>query len=146
RDRNGGLRGAGVVVMKPGSKEQDKKLADDARLLKWWRAYHREQRDLVLGGPHGPELSEIFGMLDNLQHVSPAQLIGFARSINWASVDFNAKLVVLHEANVAICKLREKQGLEPLDDALPGEPLRAFQLIRNIITEFPASAGEPSPA
>jgi hypothetical protein len=132
-------------VRRNSKQERERKLADDARLLRAWKKFHREERDAVRAGPHGVVLAELFRMLENLSRISPAQLVGFAQSIDWAAVDFNAKLVVLHEANVAICKLRERQGLEPIDDALPSESLRAFQLIRKIITEFPAPAGEPTP-
>ena len=31
--------------MKRRKSEKDKKLANDARLLRWWRAWHREERD-----------------------------------------------------------------------------------------------------
>jgi hypothetical protein len=52
-------------------------------------------------------------------------------------------MIALHQINSAITKLREKQDLEPIDDALPEQPLRAFQLIRSIINpsdnQFPAA-------
>jgi len=52
----------------------------------------------------------------------------------------------LHEINRTITEVRERMNRnEPISDALPGEPLRAFQLIRNIVNQFPASAGRPRP-
>src|SRR6516164_6501136 len=98
--------------------KRDKKLADDARLLRWWKAWHREQREAVLAGPHGAVLGELFRMLENLQHVQPSQLIGLVRAIDWAVIDTDTKLTTLHELNAAITKFREKRGLEPIDDAL----------------------------
>jgi len=88
--------------MKRRQSEKNKKLADDARLMRAWRNWHAEQ------------LTEA--------------------------------LVGLHEVNAAICKLRERLDQEPIDDALVelGEPLRAFQLIRNIMNQFPVPAGEPT--
>jgi hypothetical protein len=121
------------------STAQEKKLADDARLLRWWKAWHREQRDLVLAGPHGAVLSELFRMLDNLQHVQPAQLIELARSIDWAAIDTDTKLTVLHEINSSITKFREKRGLEPIDDTVSDEP--PFRTLKAILFTERAPAG-----
>src|SRR5262249_60091167 len=66
--------------------EKEKKLADDARLMKWWKAWHREQRDEALA--KHPSLTELFRMFANIQHVAPMQLVGFVQSINWADVDY----------------------------------------------------------
>ena len=115
--------------------EKDKKLADNERLLRWWKKFHREEREAVLAGPHSVVLGELFRMFKNLQHVRPAQLLGFARSIDWAAIDADTKLVTLHELNAAITRFREKRGLEPIDDTVSDEP--PFRTIKAIL--FPAS-------
>ena len=115
--------------------QAEKELRDNARLLRWWKAWHREQREAVLAGPHGAVLAELFRMVKNLQHVQPAQLIGLARSIDWAAIDADTKLVTLHELNAAITRFREKRGLEPIDDTVSDEP--PFRTIKAIL--FPAS-------
>jgi len=38
---------------------QEQKLADDAGLLRWWKAWHREQHEAVLARPHGAVLGEL---------------------------------------------------------------------------------------
>jgi hypothetical protein len=48
-------------------------------------------------------------------------------------IDFDTRLTVLHEANNAITRFREARDQEPIDDALPDQPLRVFQLIRGIV-------------
>src|SRR5262249_37053741 len=101
--------------------QAEKELADNARLLRAWKRFHREERDAVLAGPHARTLAELFRMFANLKHVKPAQLIGFVGAIDWAAIDYQTRLTVLHEINNAITKFREKRGLEPIDDALPGE-------------------------
>ena len=53
--------------------KKEKELADNARLLRAWKKFHREQREAVLAGPHGAVLSELFRMFANIQHVTPAQ-------------------------------------------------------------------------
>jgi hypothetical protein len=118
--------------MKRRNTAQEKKLADDARLLRWWKTWHREQRDLVLAGPHGAVLAELFRMFmfKNLQHVQPSQLIGLVGSIDWAVIDADTKLVTLHELNAAITRLREKHNMEPIDDTVSSEtPFRTIKAI-----------------
>jgi hypothetical protein len=115
------------------SEKQDKKLADDARLLRWWKAWHREQREVVLGGPHGVVLAELFRAIKNLQHVQPSQLIGLAQSIDWATIDHSAKCVLLHEINSSITHHRERCGVEPISDNLFDEPDTPFRVLKAII-------------
>jgi hypothetical protein len=55
------------------------------------------------------------------------------RSVDWASIPYDTRLVVVHEVNTAITKIREKRGLEPIDDALPGEPDTPFRMIKTIV-------------
>jgi hypothetical protein len=117
------------------STAQEKKLADNERLLRWWKKFHREEREVVLAGPHGAVLGELFRMFKNLPHVQPSQLIGFARSINWAVLDTDTKLTVLHEFNAAITRFRDKRGLEPIDDTVEAEP--PFRTLKAIL--FPSS-------
>lgn len=130
--------------MKPHRESQlDKALKDDARLLRVWKQWHREERIAVLAGPHGPALAELFRMLDNIKHVRPRQLVGLAQSIAWTPFDYSTRLVVLHEANSAISKQREHLGLAPFDDGLPGDPPNVFSLVRTTIlfAELPATRG-----
>jgi hypothetical protein len=113
---------------------KEKELADNARLLRAWRAFHREERDTVLAGPHARTLAELFRMFSSIQYVTPAQLVGFIDAIDWSAIDYQTRLTVLHEVNTAITKFRERQGLDSISDPLPGAPPNAFQIIRAIIT------------
>ena len=120
-------------MTRPLSDKQQKKLADDARLLRAWKKFHREEREAVLAGPHA--LGELFRMFANIECVRPAQLVGFIGAINWSAIPYDARLVVLHELNTAITKFREKRGLEPIDDPLPRQPDSPFRIIK--ATLFP---------
>jgi hypothetical protein len=121
---------------------QEKKLADDARLLRWWKAWHREERDAVLAGPHAVTLAELFRMFANIECVKPAQLIGFIGAIDWGSIDHETRLTVLHEVGVAITRHRERRGQEPFSDPLPGQLNNAYRIIKNLLNSFPPHAGE----
>src|SRR5262245_14148586 len=102
--------------------QAEKELRDKTRLLRAWKRFHREEREAVLNGPHSAVLSELFRMFRNLEHLRPAQLIGFTQSIDWTAIDYQTRLIVLHEINNAITAFREKRGQEPIADNLPGEP------------------------
>jgi broad specificity phosphatase PhoE len=97
--------------MKRRQSQKDKELADNARLLRAWKQFHREERDAVLAGPHSATLGELFRMFANLKHVQRAQI---------------------HEINAAIVKLRMTHGLVPIDDNLPDEPDTPFRTIKAI--------------
>jgi hypothetical protein len=124
------------------SEKEQKKLADDARLMRWWSAWHREQREAVLAGPHARTLAELFRAFAAIKHVTPAQLVGLISAIDWSAIDYQTRLVVLHEVNSAITEFRESQKLDPISDPLPGARANAFQVIRNILNQFPASTQE----
>ena len=114
--------------------QKDKELADNARLLRAWKKFHREEREAVLAGPYASTLAELFRMFANLPHVQPSQLVGYTRAIDWSEIDYPTRLIIIHEANAAITKLREQRGRDPISDPLPGAPLNAFLLIKQIIT------------
>ena len=119
----------------------DKKLADDARLLRAWKNFHREEKAAALSGPHARTLAELFRAFANIECVQPAQLVGFIGAIDWSGIDHQTRLVVLHELNATITKLREKRGLDPIDDPLPGQPDNAFRIIKKLFG-FPAPSQE----
>ena len=116
--------------------ERERELANQARLTRAWKKFHREEREAVLAGPYARTLAELFRMFANLKHVQPAQLIGFISAIDWAAIDYPTRLVVLHEINNAITAFREKCGLEPIDDTVEDEP--PFRTLKAIL--FPARA------
>jgi hypothetical protein len=120
-------------MKRPLSDKQQKKLADDARLLRAWRNWHAEEKAVVLAGPHNVVLSELFRMFQNLQHVRPSQLIGFVGSVDWASINYATRLTVLHEINNAITAYRVKRGLEPIDDNLLDQPDTPFRALKAIV-------------
>lgn len=126
--------------------DKEKELADASRLLRAWRRWHREEREEALASPHGTVLHELFHMFANLKHIQPMQLIGYVQSIDWDSIDYNTRLTVIHELNNAITRFREKRGLEPIDDALPGEPDTPFRMIKAIVLAPSPHARAPTAA
>ena len=61
------------------SHDQQKKLDDDARLLRAWKAWHAEQLEEALAGAHGATIDALMLQLDRLELSSaavPARLHG----------------------------------------------------------------------
>jgi hypothetical protein len=115
-------------------------------MFRAWKKFHREEREAVLAGPHGAVLAELFRMLANLQHVAPAQLVGYARSLDWAAIDYPTRLTVLHEINNSITALRVKRDLEPIDDTCDSEtPFRQLKAILFPPPQEGAHRGEARP-
>jgi hypothetical protein len=125
------------------SAKEQKKLADDAYLLRAWHAWHREQLEETLAGVHRDVMHRLMAQLKDLR--SARELITSIETVDWNTIDADTRLIALHQINVAITRLRERSGQEPIDDALPGEPLRAFQLIREIINPVSRISGEAKP-
>jgi len=68
-------------------------------------------------------------------------LLAYIRCVDWGTVDYFTRLTVLHEINMAITKMRERNGLSPFDDGFPGDRPNVFQTIRTIL--IPAEAAPP---
>jgi hypothetical protein len=122
--------------------EKDKKLADDERLLRAWRNFHAEELAEALAGPHRHVLEPLMQLLETLDLHSSKALVAFIRAQEWSAIDAQTKFVVLHEINTAITKLRTRNGMAPIDDALWGERANVFQTIRLIIV--PLDDGKPA--
>jgi len=123
------------------SAKAEKELRDAARLLRWWSAWHRERHGEALA--KYPDLAELFRVFQNLKHARPVQVLGLASSIDWSVIDYDTKLTVVHEFNTRVTALRERGGLEPIDDPLPGEPESPFRQLKALL--FPPN-GAPTGA
>jgi hypothetical protein len=119
--------------MKHLPRAQQQELVDNARLLRAWKAWHREQLAEALAGPHGALVSELMTLLGRLELSSAAALLDFVRRTDWSSVSCDTRLVALHEINDSIAQMRECHGLPPFDDPLPGQPDNVFRIVRAIL-------------
>jgi hypothetical protein len=103
------------------SAAEQKRLKETQRLMREWRAWHREQLEEALAGPHGDVLARLMRLLENLEAHKPSSLLTFVRERNWRDMAYSVRLIALHEINTATTSLRERRGLPPFDDPLPGE-------------------------
>jgi hypothetical protein len=115
------------------SRDRQQELADDARLLRAWREWHREELQDAITGPHGAMVERLAFILKELTLESAPLLLAYIRGVNWAAIDYRTRLTVLHEVNTAITHLRDRNGMPPFDDGFPGDRANAFQIIRSIV-------------
>jgi len=106
---------------------------DDDRRLRAWRQWHREQLDEVLAGPHGIIAAHIMEFIRDMTPASGSALLALMRGHVWADVDMKTKLVLLHEINNQISRVREDAGLPSIDDPLPNQPPNAFLTIKQVV-------------
>jgi hypothetical protein len=136
RDRRRQVTGA-----RPRKAEHDREreLADEARLLQGWHAFHRDERKVVLAGPHGAMFERLLFILKGMSLTSAPLLLAYVRGVDWPSIDMSTRLNVLHEINTGITNLRARHGLSPFDDGIERDSV--FCLIREIL--FPAHSAAP---
>src|SRR5262249_53596943 len=93
--------------------ERERELGGKQRLVRWWRAWHREQLEQALDGMHGDTMRGLMAQLKDLH--SARALVDFISARDWSRIDANTRMIALHEISQAICRLRESQGLPALD-------------------------------
>jgi hypothetical protein len=126
--------------MKRLARDQQKKLADDARLAKAWRKWHEEELAEARNGPHGAIVAELTTVLDRLTSSSAPALLACFERPDWAAVSYDVRLTILHELNTAVTRLHEQQGMPPFDDGVPGERDNIFRRIKNLMFAAPPGA------
>jgi hypothetical protein len=111
---------------------REKELRERDQLFALWRKHHRAQRDALLAGPHGTAAQALIGFMKTMSLNDGAMLIDLVFAGPWRGADADTRFVVLQLIDAALVRLRERNGLEPFDDALPfsDEPDTAFQIIR----------------
>jgi hypothetical protein len=122
-------------------RDEERERAENARLLRDWHGWHRDERKAVLAGPHGLMFERLPFILRTLELRSATVLLAFVRGVDWATVPGETRLIVLHEINDSVTALRTRHGLAPFDDGWPDERDSAFVTIRQLL--FPAQAAPP---
>jgi hypothetical protein len=124
--------------MKQHRSKKDQELADNARLLRAWKAWHREQLEEALHGLHRDVLEQLMAQLKHLHEAR--ELLRFIEAQDWVAIDANIRLIALHEINAAITRLRERNGMAPFDDGLPDQPDNVFRRIKQMLFAAPPGA------
>jgi hypothetical protein len=117
---------------------KNKELQDNTYLLRAWKKFHHEELEEALAGPHGAMVERLMFILSTLSQDSAPLLLAYVRGVDWSSVSHDTRLTVLHQINDRITRMRQRHGLTPIDDPLPGQPDNVFRIVRAILTPSPA--------
>jgi hypothetical protein len=117
-------------------RDEAKERADQAKLLRAWTQWHREQLDEVRAGEHGAVVNMVMTMITQMNMDSDAGLVACIQKTGWHVVDAHTRFVLLHEINQAIVRLREGAGLAGLDDPI-APAMNVFLTVKQ--TMFPNS-------
>jgi hypothetical protein len=118
-------------VRRNSKQERERELADQAKLTRAWRKWHREQLEQALAGVHADVMNRLVAQLKDLRDAR--QFIDFISAQDWNLVHSDTRAVALHQINRAITALGESNGMPPFDDGVPGAPDNVLRLIRRIV-------------
>lgn len=113
------------MVLSPMERDQ----RDSSIQFRKYEKWRREKRDAVFAVVDG--LQQLIGAL------TPAQAQGvleFFRARDWSQFDAGTRHDILSVIDDAITKMRVQHGMPPMDDSLPGQPPRVFEVVRKILT------------
>ncbi|MFE1601587.1 hypothetical protein [Methylobacterium sp. ID0610] len=119
---------------KPGGGEAEKKLREDEKLSKLYRAWKRQKMQALLDGPNGEAIREPDRFMKTMRLTDAEALIARIEAAAWIhgmSADDRADLLSLIGRRIVL--MRERNGLDPFNDGVPGDPPRAFERIKTIM-------------
>ena len=108
-----------------------KALSERDQLFRLWKQWRRDVINEQLDGPYQQELTKLIDFLNALELKNERQLTKLIQASAWHKAPADVRYLVLRLVSTRIVTLREKAELEPFDDALPGQPLTAYQVIRD---------------
>jgi hypothetical protein len=111
----------------------EKALAERDDLFHLWKLHRQERLEVLLAGQHGGAARELVAFLQAMTLDDGDHLVELVRAAGWARVDADTKFEVLSLINTAICAVRERAGLPPIDDALPNEAPTTFIILREML-------------
>lgn len=113
------------------TEQAEKEFAEEAQLLKLYRAHQRRDVRALLEGPFGKDVRGLMKILRAMTLESGPALLKIVRSSSWLKeMPVEQRWIVLRLASRSIIRVREAAGLQPFDDGLPGDPPKAFEQIR----------------
>jgi hypothetical protein len=104
-------------------------LDEEAYLRRAWRHSRATALEAVLAGPHGEAARALIDRLKNL--TTGAALVRLVQSGPWQTADSGTQAEILSVIDRAIVRQRERAGLTPFDDPLPGALPNVFIVLRD---------------
>jgi hypothetical protein len=119
------------------STTRHKTLKEQRYEFRQWRRWRRERVEELLAGLHGEAARDLLIMLRNMP--SASALLNAVAAGSWRDADPDTRYEILALCDAAIIRHRERKGLAPIDDALPGQPDNVFLKLRELL--FPLDSG-----
>ena len=117
------------------TKREQQRDEEQQRLSAYYHARRRQELDDALAGADGAKLQALIEQLDALTLEKIPQLSEFVRAHGWHTAAAATLFIARRLAGESIMKLREKNGLAPFDDPLPGDPATPEQDLRNAFAD-----------
>lgn len=108
-------------------------LQERSHEFRLWKHWRRERLDALLAGPYAEPAQALLTFLRTMPGATA--LIDFIDAGPWDKADRNTRFEILALVDAAIIARRERMGLVPFDDALPGQPDNAFLILRARLSE-----------
>jgi hypothetical protein len=112
-----------------------KALSERDLLLRLWKKWRNEVLHAELEGPYEKDIQLLINALNKMSLEHEKRLINIIRKGPWLAAPPDIRFLVLHLIDARLIVLNEKADLPPFNDALPGEPLTPFQIIRAHLME-----------
>jgi len=104
-------------------------------LMRLWKNWRRDVVKASLEGPYQKQLEQLIAFLDAMKLEDERKLLKLVQAGPWTEAHIDIRYLVLRLCSTRLANLREKEDLPPFDDALPGQPLTVYQLIRARLME-----------
>jgi hypothetical protein len=104
-------------------------------LMRLWKRWRLDLFNAALEGPYQNDIQQLINILKRITLKEERKLISIVRKGPWLAAHKDIQFLVLRLIDAQLIALREKADLPPFDDALWGEPLTPFQIIRNHFLE-----------
>jgi hypothetical protein len=108
-------------------------LAERDQQFALWRKWRHERSEAVLAGPHADAARDLLDFLDCLTFEDGERLVVQVRAGPWAAADADTRFLILVAIDNALAGVRERNGLPPFDDLLPGQPPNVFLMLREVL-------------
>ncbi|ACL57461.1 hypothetical protein [Methylobacterium nodulans] len=127
-------RSRGPAQMRLSGLEAEIRLREDEQLSKLYRAWKRQKLEALLAGPHGEEIRDLDRFMRRMGLADGPALIARVEAAAWIQeMDADARHDLLSLIGRRIALMRERNGLEPFNDGVPGDPPRAFERIKTLM-------------
>ena len=109
----------------------EKALAERSRQMSRAKRWINAEAQAFLDGPWGKQIQQIELFLKSMGLDDGERLLDILDRLDWFHhADRNIRAYLLSSIDEAIINLRVDNGFAPIDDALPGEQLTIFQMIK----------------